>query len=99
MVELVRMTSLLFQYPTARPARYAAPIAVVSTHCGRCTGASMISAWNFIKKSFLQAPPSTLRAANLTPAVGYWNSKEDVIANWAIDKVFDPEMDDDNRKK
>ena len=32
-------------------------------------------------------------------AVGYWNSKEDVIANWAIDKVFDPEMDDDNRKK
>ena len=32
-------------------------------------------------------------------AVGYWNSKEDVIANWAIDKVFDPAMDDDNRKK
>lgn len=32
-------------------------------------------------------------------AVGYWNSKEDVIANWAIDKVFDPQMDDDNRKK
>ena len=23
-------------------------------------------------------------------AVGYWNSKEDVIANWAIDKVFEP---------
>ena len=32
-------------------------------------------------------------------AVGYWNSKEDVIANWAIDKVFDPEMDDDHRQK
>lgn len=32
-------------------------------------------------------------------AVGYWNSKEDVIANWAIDKVFDPQMDDDNRQK
>ena len=25
--------------------------------------------------------------------------KEDVIANWAIDKVFDPQMDDDNRQK
>lgn len=32
-------------------------------------------------------------------AVGYWNSKEDVIANWAIDKVFDPQMDDDKRQK
>ena len=32
-------------------------------------------------------------------AVGYWNSKEDVIANWAIDRVFDPQMDDDNRQK
>lgn len=26
-------------------------------------------------------------------AVGYWNSKEDVIKNWAIDKVFEPQMD------
>ena len=25
-------------------------------------------------------------------AVGYWNSKEDVIKNWAIDKVFSPIM-------
>ena len=25
-------------------------------------------------------------------AVGYWNSKEDVIANWAIDRVFDPQI-------
>ena len=25
--------------------------------------------------------------------------KEDVIANWAIDRVFDPQMDDDNRQK
>ena len=32
-------------------------------------------------------------------AVGYWNSKEDVIANWAIDKVFEPQMDDDTRKE
>ena len=25
-------------------------------------------------------------------AVGYWASKEDVIKNWAIDRVFDPEI-------
>ncbi len=30
-------------------------------------------------------------------AVGYWNSKEDVIANWAIDKEFTPAMDADKR--
>ncbi len=23
-------------------------------------------------------------------AVGYWNSKEDVIKNWAVDKIFSP---------
>lgn len=26
-------------------------------------------------------------------AVGYWDSKEDVIKNWAIDQVFEPKMD------
>lgn len=31
-------------------------------------------------------------------AVGYWKSKEDVINNWQIDKVFKPEMDDKTRK-
>ena len=31
-------------------------------------------------------------------AVGYWKSKEDVIENWQIDKVFKPEMDDETRK-
>lgn len=30
-------------------------------------------------------------------AVGYWNSKEDVIKNWAIDKVFSPVMSDEDR--
>ena len=31
-------------------------------------------------------------------AVGYWTSKEDVIKNWAIDKVFEPQMDEATRK-
>ena len=30
-------------------------------------------------------------------AVKYWNSKDDVIANWAIDKKFEPAMDADTR--
>jgi glycerol kinase len=31
-------------------------------------------------------------------AVKYWNSKDDVIANWAIDKKFEPAMDADTRE-
>ncbi len=30
-------------------------------------------------------------------AVGYWKSKEDVIANWAIDKIFEPEIKAEDR--
>ena len=32
-------------------------------------------------------------------AVGYWNSKEDVIKNWAIDIVFSPIMGEDERER
>lgn len=32
-------------------------------------------------------------------AVGYWKSKEDVINNWAIDKVFGPEITPSERDK
>ncbi|MGN6711263.1 glycerol kinase GlpK [Anaerocolumna jejuensis] len=30
-------------------------------------------------------------------AVGYWKNKEDVIKNWKIDRVFEPEMEEKNR--
>ena len=30
-------------------------------------------------------------------AVGFWSGKQDVIANWAIDREFKPEMDADTR--
>jgi len=30
-------------------------------------------------------------------AVGYWASKEDVIKNWAIDRVFEPAISDEER--
>ena len=32
-------------------------------------------------------------------AVGYWGSKEDVIKNWALDKVFTPAMDGEDREE
>ena len=32
-------------------------------------------------------------------AVGYWESKEDVIKNWAIDQTFEPKIDDEQRSK
>lgn len=32
-------------------------------------------------------------------AVGYWSSKEDVIQNWAIDRVFEPSISENDRAK
>ncbi len=32
-------------------------------------------------------------------AVGFWNSLDDIRSNWAIDKVFQPEMEEDLRAK
>lgn len=32
-------------------------------------------------------------------AVGYWKDKEDVRANWAIDRVFTPSLDETTRQK
>ncbi len=32
-------------------------------------------------------------------AVGYWKSKEDVVKNWQIDRVFKPKMSEDARQK
>lgn len=32
-------------------------------------------------------------------AVGYWESKEDVIKNWQIDRTFEPKMGEAEREK
>jgi glycerol kinase len=32
-------------------------------------------------------------------AAGFWNSKEDVVNNWALDKEFKPKMTEESRKK
>lgn len=26
-------------------------------------------------------------------AVGYWKNKEEVVKNWAVDRIFEPEID------
>ena len=31
-------------------------------------------------------------------AVGYWKSREDIRQNWAVDKVFSPEMSEETRE-
>src|SRR5712692_181356 len=51
--------------PAPSPARYAAPSAVVSITLGRSTATFMMSAWNWQRKSFAAAPPST--RSSLTP--------------------------------
>ena len=32
-------------------------------------------------------------------AVGYWSGKEDVLKNWAIDRVFEPAIGQEERAK
>ena len=32
-------------------------------------------------------------------AVGYWKSKDEVLTNWAIDRVFEPDIEADTREK
>lgn len=32
-------------------------------------------------------------------AVGYWKNKEEVLDNWAIDEIFDPQIREDERRK
>ncbi|WP_027308085.1 glycerol kinase GlpK [Caloramator sp. ALD01] len=32
-------------------------------------------------------------------AVGYWKNKEEILSNWAVDKKFEPNMDEEKRTK
>src|ERR1022692_4228074 len=61
-------SATLFQKPVARPARYAAPKAVVSMSAGRTMGQPRTSAWNCIRKLFAAAPPSTRSSEIRSPA-------------------------------
>src|SRR5690242_14805137 len=65
--QLVASSSRPDQYPTASPAAYAAPSAVVSVTSGRTTGTPSTSAWNCISNSLTTIPPSTLSSVSSTP--------------------------------
>ena len=54
--------------PPRGPASAAAPSAVTSSTGGRRTGTPSTSAWNCIRKSLRQAPPSTRSASSARPA-------------------------------
>ena len=65
---IARMSAVLFQNPVFRPARNAAPSAVLSVTAGRLIWASRISAWNRTSRLLAEAPPSTLSWSILMPA-------------------------------
>ena len=71
-------------------------------------GASANNLLMQIQSDIIQAPvhrpvcveTTAMGAAYLAGlAVGYWTSKEDVIRNWSIDKVFNPEISEEDRNK
>ncbi len=71
-------------------------------------GASANNLLMQIQSDIIQAPVNRPRCVETTAmgaaylaglAVGYWKSKEDVINNWAIDRVFEPEITPEQRSQ
>src|SRR6185503_4673804 len=62
-----RSSSVEAQNPTASPAAYAAPSAVVSATTGRLTDTPSTSAWICMHSSLAVTPPSTLSTSSSTP--------------------------------
>src|SRR4029453_5142513 len=60
-------SSLFFQKPTARPAAYAAPSAVVSATTGLLTGTPRMSACICMQSWLAGEPPSTFSTSTFTP--------------------------------
>ena len=71
-------------------------------------GASANNLLMQIQSDIIQAPVHRPKCVETTAmgaaylaglAVGYWASKEDVIKNWAIDRVFAPAIEPEERDK
>ena len=71
-------------------------------------GASANNLLMQIQSDIIQAPVHRPKCVETTAmgaaylaglAVGYWASKEDVIKNWAIDRVFAPQIEAEERDK
>src|SRR5258706_8602293 len=65
--QLSRSSSVSRQKPTASPAAYVAPSAVVSATTGRLTGTPRMSACNCMHRLLAVTPPSTLSTSSVTP--------------------------------
>ncbi len=71
-------------------------------------GASSNNLLMQMQSNFIQAPVHRPKCVETTAmgaaylaglAVGYWKNKEDVLENWAIDRVFTPEIDMEKREE
>ena len=80
------------------------PITELKVDGGACANDFLMQFQSNILDCKVQRPncieTTALGAAYLAGlAVGYWESLEDIRNNWAIDRVFEPNMADDTRKK
>jgi glycerol kinase len=80
------------------------PIADLKVDGGACANDFLMQFQSNILNCGVQRPKcietTALGAAYLAGlAVGYWSSLDDIRTNWAIDKVFAPDMEEDERAK
>ncbi len=80
------------------------PIAELKVDGGACANDFLMQFQSDILNCKVQRPncieTTALGAAYLAGlAVGYWENLEDIRSNWAIDRVFAPNMAEDTRKK
>ena len=80
------------------------PITALKVDGGACSNNFLMQFQSDILGTDVHRPQcietTALGAAYLAGlAVGYWESIEDIRNNWAIDKVFTPEMDEEKQQK
>ena len=78
------------------------PIADLKVDGGACANDFLMQFQSDILNCNVQRPKcietTALGAAYLAGlAVGYWESLDDIRSNWAIDKIFDPDMEEAER--
>ena len=78
------------------------PIADLKVDGGACANDFLMQFQSDILNCNVQRPKcietTALGAAYLAGlAVGYWESLDDIRSNWAIDKIFDPNMEEADR--
>ena len=106
---LIRATLESLAYQTydickAMEADSGIPITALKVDGGACANDFLMQFQSSILNCDVHRPrcieTTALGAAYLAGlAVGYWNSLEDIRSNWAIDRVFTPQMEDSLREE